>query len=149
MIQDEIAEYIATSIEGNVRELEGALNTIICQSQLKKKDLSLNEVKSALKNSIKPRRVVPVEDVVRLVAEYYNIETESIYKKTRKKEVVRPRQLIMYILREDFSMPYPAIGQKIGRRDHTTVIHSYEKVRKDLETNSSLAQEIDQIRAMI
>ena len=149
MIEDSVAEYVASSIEGNVRELEGALNTIICQSQLKKKDLSLAEVKAALKNNVKPRRVIPVEDVVRLVADYYNIDTESIYKKTRKKEVVRPRQLIMYLLREDFSMPYPAIGQKIGRRDHTTVIHSYEKVKKDLENNNTLAQEIEQIRSMI
>jgi chromosomal replication initiator protein len=146
---DEVFEYLATTIDGNVRELEGALNTLICQSQLKQKDLSLNEVKTLLKNNLRPRRIIPIKDVVRVVADFYNIEEESIYKKTRKKEVVKPRQLIMYILREDFSLPYPTIGQKIGDRDHTTVIHSYEKIKRELGGDPELEQEINQIRALL
>jgi chromosomal replication initiator protein len=70
-------------------------------------------------------------------------------KKTRHKEVVKPRQLAMYILREDFNISYPTIGQKMGGRDHTTVIHSYEKIKEELKINSILAEELSQIRSMI
>jgi len=148
-LSDEILEHLSSVIDGNIRELEGALNTIVCQSQLKNKDLSLAETKALLKNNLKPKRTIPVPELVKVVSSFYNIEEESIYKKTRKKEVVKPRQLIMYILREDFSIPYPTIGQKMGGRDHTTVIHSYEKIKKELQGDSSLAQEIDQIRALL
>lgn len=149
VLADEIIEYVSSAIEGNVRDLEGALNLVVCQSELKDKELSLREVKELLKNNIKPRHVIPVEDVVRIVADFYNIDEESIYKKTRKKEVVKPRQLIMYVLREDFALAYPTIGQKLGGRDHTTVIHSYEKIKRELKDDDGLAQEIDQIRAAL
>lgn len=146
---DEVLDHLAATIDGNVRELEGALNTLVCQCQLKQRELSLGEVKTLLKNNLRPRRIIPVKDVVRVIADFYNIDEESVYKKTRKKEVVKPRQLIMYILREDFSLPYPAIGQKIGNRDHTTVIHSYEKIKRELGTDTELEQEINQIRALL
>jgi chromosomal replication initiator protein len=77
--------------------------------------------------------------VVKIVADFYNIEENTIYDKTRRKEIVQARQMIMYILREEFSVSYPLIGQKLGGKDHTTVIHSYEKVKNDLKTNSVLA----------
>ncbi len=124
------------------------LNLIVCQSQIKNKELSVNEVRSLIKNSAKPKKSVSVQDVVRVVAEFYNIEESAIYQKTRRREVVRPRQVIMYLLREEFNVSFPSIGQKLGGRDHTTVIHSCEKVRGDIQKNSLLMQEIDQLRAM-
>jgi chromosomal replication initiator protein len=148
-IPEEIIQYLSLSIEGNIRELEGTLNMIICQTKLKDKCPSINEVKNLIKNNIKPKKTVPVKDIVKAVADFYNIGEDEIYKKTRKKEVVKPRQLIMYILREDFNIPYPTIGQKLGGRDHTTVIHSYEKVKNDLKLDGSLIDEINQIRTMI
>ena len=72
-----------------------------------------------------------IKDVVKIVSGYYKLEEASIYEKTRRREVVRPRQVIMYILREDFNISYPSIGEKLGGRDHTTVIHSYEKIKKE------------------
>ncbi len=149
MLEADIVEYLATAIEGNIRELEGALNTIICHIQLKGKMLSLPEVKNLIKNSGKPKKMVSVKDVIKTIANFYNVEEDSIYDKTRRKEVVKPRQLIMYILREDFDVSYPSIGEKLGGRDHTTVIHSCEKIKNDLKDNSILADEIKQIRALI
>ena len=77
----------------------------------------------------------------------YKIEEDIIYEKTRKKEVIKPRQIIMYILREDFSISYPSIGEKLGGRDHTTVIHSYEKIKKTkaliLKSGSGALIEVD------
>ncbi len=141
-------EFIASSIRGNIRELEGCLNSITCQAKLKGKQLSLAEIKNILKNSIKPKKTVAVKDVVKIVSDHYNIEEASIYDKTRRKEIVRARQLIMYILREDFNVSYPLIGQKLGGKDHTTVIHSYLKIKEDLKNDPQLLQELEQVRIM-
>ena len=149
MLIDEVIDHLAHTIEGNIRELEGALNTIMCQSQLLGRTLSLEEVKQIIKNSTRPRKTLAVADVVDKIARYFDVEPASIYEKTRRKEIVKPRQLIMYILREDFQVSYPAIGLKLGGRDHTTVIHSCEKIKNDLKGNSDLEEEITQIRLLL
>lgn len=148
-VEPEIIDFLANSIDGNVREIEGIVNSIVVQTQLKDRQLSLNEVKNLIRNSIKSKKIIPVEDIIQLVADYFGIEPDLILKKTRRKEVVRPRQVAMYLLREDFSIAYPTIGQKLGGRDHTTVIHSYEKIKNEIKTDSELLQQITQIRTMI
>jgi len=145
----EIIEFLATTVEGNIRELEGVLNLIICQTQLRGKDLSILEIKNLIKNNSRPKKSVSVKDVIKTIADFYNVEEGSIYEKTRRKEVVKPRQVIMYFLREELNISYPSIGEKMGGRDHTTVIHSCEKIKNELRDNSSLAQEINQLKAMI
>ncbi len=149
IFEPEVISYLAESLNGNIRELEGSLNTVIYQSQLKNKSLSLSEVKSLIKNNIKPKKNVAVKDIVKVVAEQYGIPEDSVYEKTRRKEIVKARQVAMYILREDFNISYPSIGQKMGNRDHTTVIHSHLKIREDLKTDPSLLQEIEKIRVML
>lgn len=148
-ISPDVLEHLATAVDGNIRELEGMLNVLICQSQLKGKELGMTEVRNLIKNSAKPKKAVSVKEVTKAVASFFNIEEGDIYEKTRRKEVVKPRQLAMYILRQDFSVSYPLIGQKLGGRDHTTVIHSCEKIKEELKLNSVLEQEINQIRAML
>ncbi len=148
-LADDVVDHLAYTIEGNIRELEGALNTIMCQSQLLGRTLSLDEVKSIIKNNSRPRKTLAISDVVDKVARYFDIDQVSIYEKTRRKEVVRPRQIIMYILREDFQVSYPAIGKKLGGRDHTTVIHSCEKIKGELKDNPELEEEITQIRLLL
>lgn len=148
-LADEVIDYLADSINGNIRELEGALNSIMCQSQLLGRVLNLDEVRVIIKNSTRPRRSMAIDDVVEKVAQFFKIESASIYEKTRRKEVVKPRQLIMYILREDFGVSYPTIGQKLGGRDHTTVIHSCEKIKNELKQSSELEEEVSQIRMML
>lgn len=145
----EIVEYLASSINSNIRELEGALNSILCQTQLKNKELNLNDIKNLIKNNIKPKKLISVKEVVKIISDFYNLNEDDVYKKTRKKEVVKPRQVIMYILREDFGISYPSIGEKLGGRDHTTVIHSCEKVKNNIKTDLILNKEINQIRAML
>lgn len=148
-LSPEITEYLASSVEGNIRELEGVLNSIICQSKLKGRDLSINEIKDLIKNNLKPKKTSSIKDVVKTIAEFYGITESEVYEKTRKKAVVKPRQVIMYILREDFDVSYPTIGEKLGGKDHTTVMHSYEKVKEDLKTDSSLIREVSQLRSML
>lgn len=147
-LSNEIINYIASEIKGNIRELEGVFNSIICQSQLKNRELNLEEVKNLIKNNTNSNKQISVKDLVKIVTSFYNLEADIIYKKTRKQEIVKPRQLIMYILREDFNVSYPSIGEKLGGRDHTTVMHSCEKIKKDLKNNSLLMQELEQIRSI-
>jgi chromosomal replication initiator protein len=149
MLTEDVVNHLANTIEGNIRELEGALNTILCQSQLLGRILSIDEVKVLIKNSTRPRKSLAVSDVVDKIARFYDIEPASIYEKTRRKEVVKPRQLIMFILREDFQVSYPAIGQKLGGRDHTTVIHSCEKIKRELKESEELEEEVSQIRMLL
>lgn len=148
-LKPDILDFLAASIDSNVRELEGIVNVIVCQTQLKNRPLSLLEIKNLIKNNTKPKKNISVKDVIKLISNFYNISEESVYDKTRKKEVVKPRQVIMYILREDFNISFPSIGDKLGGRDHTTVIHSCDKVKEDLKSNPSLIEEISQIRAMM
>ena len=145
----EVVAYLASIVQDSIRELEGSLNSIVCQSQLKNRNLSLLEVKSLVKNNLKPKKTVSVKNVAEIVANFYNISEKSLYDRTRKKEVVKPRQMIMYLLREDFNSSYPFIGQKLGGRDHTTVIHAYEKVKNDLKGDNLLTQELEQIRLLL
>jgi chromosomal replication initiator protein len=143
-----ILEYIAEA-SSNIRELEGALNVIICQTNLKNKELSLNEIKNIVKETTKPKRSISIKEVIKTISDFYDIPEDSIYEKSRRKEVVKPRQVIMYILREDFKISYPTIGEKLGGRDHTTVIHSCEKIKNDIKVDSILSDEISKIKNML
>ena len=147
-LQEESLKMIATAIQGNVRDLEGILNSVIMQSQLKNRELNLNEIKTILKNNLKPKKSISAKEIIKIVSSFYSISETVIYEKTRRKEVVKPRQVVMYLLREDFNISYPSIGQELGGRDHTTVIHSCDKIKRDIKTDTLLVQEIEQLRAM-
>ena len=149
MLSDEVIEYVAVSTAGSIRELEGMVNSIVCHAQVKGVAPDIAEVRQSLRSFTRPQKTVSVKNVVGKVAEFYGIEEESIYEKTRRREVVRPRQIIMYILREDFSISYPTIGTKLGGRDHTTVIHSCEKIKREVIVDSSLAKDIQSIRTLL
>ncbi|MEK7090317.1 MAG: chromosomal replication initiator protein DnaA [Patescibacteria group bacterium] len=149
VLPEEIIEYTAATVQSNIRELEGALNSIIAQSKLLEKQLTLAEIKEFLAKNVKPKKVATAQQIIKAVAQYYNITEKNIFEKTRIKEIVRPRQIAMYLLREDFSGSYPYIGQKFGGRDHTTAIHSYEKIADEIKKNERTREEINQIRASL
>ncbi len=144
----ETIDYLAYSVVGNIRELEGIINFINAQAQLRNREVSITEIKNYVKNNARPKKLVSPKEVVKTVADFYNIEEQLIYDKTRKKEIIKPRQIIMYILREDFNISYPAIGEKLGGRDHTTVMHSCEKIKNDMKADEALIQEINQLRSV-
>lgn len=148
-LENDIVSHIAENVRGNIRELEGILNMIVCKSQLKGKGIALSDVRALIKHNVRPSKGVSIEEVVRRIAHYYEVEEKSIYDKTRKKEVVKPRQIIMYVLREEFNVSYPSIGEKLGGRDHTTVIHSCEKIKEEVKRSNSLEQELDHIRTLV
>ncbi|MEK7514284.1 MAG: chromosomal replication initiator protein DnaA [Patescibacteria group bacterium] len=148
-LTDEVLEFLASNISSNIRELEGVLNTIMFQTQVKGRELALSEVRVLIKDSNKQKRVISAKEVIKIIADFYNIDEENIYRKTRKKEIIKPRQVTMYLLREDFNISYPSIGEKLGGRDHATIIHSCEKIKNELKGNILLGQELNQIRALL
>jgi chromosomal replication initiator protein len=149
MLSNEVVEYVATSMTGSIRELEGMINSIVCHAQVKGFAPDIAEVRQSLRSFTRPQKNISIKNVVDKVAEFYGIDEESIYEKTRRREVVRPRQVIMYILREDFSISYPTIGTKLGGRDHTTVIHSCEKIKREIVVDTELSKEIQTIRTLL
>lgn len=149
LLSDEVIEYVSTTMSGSIRELEGMVNNIICHAQVKGSAPDIAEVRQSLRSFTRPQKSISVKNVVDKVASFYGIDEESIYEKTRRREVVRPRQVIMYILREDFNISYPTIGTKLGGRDHTTVIHSCEKIKREIVVDTDLAKEINNIRTLL
>jgi chromosomal replication initiator protein len=141
-----IIECIAKEIHGNIREMEGVLNAVVCNSQLKERPLSEQEIKTIIQHNTRPVKSVTPEEVLRSVSQFYGISEAAIFEKTRKKDVVKPRQIVMFLLREDLHISYPSIGDRLGGRDHTTVIHSCEKIKVDCTKDPQLLQEIEQIR---
>ncbi len=147
-LSNEIIEQLSLAVPGNIREIEGMINTILCQQQLRG-TLSDNDVRDIIKTTARPKKSVSVKHVIQKISEYYSVDEAAMYAKTRRREVVKPRQIIMYILREDFHMSYPAIGSVFGGRDHTTVIHACEKIKGDMGADELFKNQIEEIRGML
>jgi len=145
-LSEEILETIASTVQKNIRELEGALNIISMQAKHKNNLLSVEEVKAILNKNSKPKNTITPAQIIKLISEFYDIPEKLMYERTRKHEVVRPRQIAMYLIREDLQGSYPYIGQKFGGRDHTTAMHAHVKVSGDLKKDSKLEEELRLIR---
>lgn len=145
-ISDDVLSFIAEAVQGNIRELEGVLNLVTIQTQMKGRSLYTHEVKNLVKNNTQTKKSLSVKEVIKLIAEYYSTSEENLYKKSRRKEIVHPRQVAMYILREVYDISYPSIGDKFGGRDHTTVMHSVDKIKKDLLVDKRLVDEVQDLR---
>src|SRR3989344_1560754 len=149
-LDDNILSYIATNIQKNIRELEGALNRIIAVSQVYNKDLDIKEVKRLLATYLNsPYRKTTPQLILKSVSDFYSIPLQDITKRSRKKEIVRPRQIAMYLLREETKSSFPEIGQRLGGRDHSTVIHAYEKIKLEEENDEITKQELVLIKERI
>ncbi len=147
--EDKALEFIAETVQSSIRELEGVLITLITQATVKNSILTITDVKSLIRNNIKSKKTVSIVEIVKSICNYYQVEETLVYSKTRRKDVVYPRQVIMYILREEYNISYPSIGDKLGGRDHTTVIHSYEKIKRELKTDPHLIKEIEDLRSIL
>ncbi|MFH0818496.1 MAG: chromosomal replication initiator protein DnaA [Patescibacteria group bacterium] len=147
-LEDEIIVFVATNIQSNIRELEGALNRIIAASLLSNEKPTLENVKKLLSSlTHNPKKgALTSKQVITAVADYFDIKISDITGNCRKKELVTPRQIVMYIMREEMNASYPSIGQELGGRDHTTAMHAYNKIKNELEENEKLQQNINLIK---
>lgn len=150
-VDREIIHYLATTIQHNVRELEGALNRIAAEMQFSRSPMNLDHAKRLFTttDAPAPRRSLSPKQIIEVVCRYYSITNEDICGKSRKRELVVPRQIIMYLLREETRSSFPSIGDEIGHRDHTTVMHAYEKIREAVETNEQVRQDILYLRQQL
>jgi chromosomal replication initiator protein len=150
-IDEEALAFIAKNIQSNVRELEGALNRVAAYCELHKTRATVEYTKQILKDILdKPqRKTINTDEIIAAVSSYYNIPNTELKGKSRKKEIVRPRQIAMYLLRKESSMSFPSIGDHFSGRDHTTAMHACEKIERLIEQDEELSQEISFLRERI
>lgn len=145
----EIIQFIANNVHSNVRELEGALNRIVAYHELGNNAPTLESVKSLLVSVAQQQKregAITPKQVLAIISNFYDISLEELKGNSRKKELVLPRQITMYLLREDVKSSYPTIGQELGGRDHTTAIHAFEKIKEAVETDEKIREDITLIR---
>lgn len=147
-IAEDIIHHIAKNIQNNIRELEGALNRIIAHSQLNNKKPTLDDIRSVLgERSIKDKqKSITPREVLQKVARFYDIAEDDILGTRRNKELVFPRQVFAYILREELSLSFPKIGKELGGKDHTTIMHACDKIGNEIKCNDTVKREIESIR---
>lgn len=151
IIPNDVFEFIAKKIKANIRELEGALTRILAYSSLTNKEITVDLTSEALKDIISSSRPkqITVDLIKDVVSQYYNIRTEEFNSKRRTRSISFPRQIAMYLSRELTDLSLPKIGEEFGGRDHTTVIHAYEKITKDKNNDLDLSNKIEHIRKEI
>lgn len=141
-LDTQVIDLVAHAVKRNIRELEGVLNKIIFYQDKKGVRIDKKSAEDIIEKSTRSfSRRVSDEQIIKSVAEYYGIQIDDLTGRSRKKEMVEPRQVVMYLLRDILGVSYPYIGEKLGR-DHTTVIHSFEKVNQEINKNSPLNQKI-------
>ena len=147
-LDKQIIEYLAKNIQSNVRELEGALNRIYAHFELKHEKPDIEQVKQILQSisTIKPKSSLTAKIILNEVSKFYDITIDQITGSSRKKELVVPRQISMYIMREEINSSFPNIGSELGGRDHTTAMHAYEKIKDEIIKNEKIKQDIGLIK---
>jgi len=150
-LQNKILEYIAENIASNVRELEGILIKLITYHEFNNLTPTLDTTKQILSDTLASykQRSTSSKDIIEAIHKYYNISSNDLLGTSRKKELVKPRQIVMYLLRTEINLSFPAIGQEIGGRDHTTAIHACRKIEEEVKLNQNVAVEINAIKQFL
>ena len=143
-VDNSVVSHIAKEIKTNVRQLEGLVNRITIEMKHKGLKPSVDNIGTILKEFMRPKGSVSHDEVIKKVCNFYKLTEESILSSVRQKNVVKARQIIMYILRDRANSPYSLIGKKL-RRDHTTVMHSCDKVKTEYDKDAVLRYEVDSI----
>ncbi|MDY0409937.1 chromosomal replication initiator protein DnaA [Virgibacillus soli] len=150
-IPNEVMMYIANQIDTNIRELEGALIRVVAYSSLVNRDIDASLAADALKDIIpssKPK-VITIEKIMQTVGEKYNVKIDEFIAKKRTKAIAFPRQIAMYLSRELTDASLPKIGEEFGGRDHTTVLHAYDKISKMVEADTLFQKTIEELKEVL
>lgn len=147
---DPVISVVAKKIQRNIRELEGILNKLIFYKNQHQNDFSAGEVENIINDILNQASVnISPTQIIKAVSVFYEISPTDLIGRGRKKEIVEPRQIAIYLLRELLNMSYPYIAEKMGKRDHTTAIYAYEKISLSLSKNQGLNQKISLIKDLI
>jgi chromosomal replication initiator protein len=141
-IPNSLLSYIATNIESNIRELEGALNRVLAMSKLTNLPLDKQVAEKALADLLPNRPEVSSSDIFKAVAAFYSVTPDELRSARRTRRIAQPRQIVMYLMREETDASLPQIGAELGGRDHTTVLYGYERVRARLEQDDQFKREM-------
>lgn len=147
VLPTEVITLLATNIATNIREIEGAYNKIVAYTSLMHMPITVEtaqKVLSDMGNDIKTRTIT-YEGIIKVVADHYNVKQDELFNKKRTQNIAFPRQVAMYLCRELADLSYPRIGELFGGRDHTTVIHAYEKISNFKNSNLALQNELQEI----
>lgn len=146
-----IITHVATVVQSNVRELEGALNKIIAFHQFKNTLPTLESVKPILSgfNTPSQKKTVTAKLLIQVVAGYFDVTIDDLLGKSREKRLAFPRQIVMYLMREEMKSSYPSIGSELGGRDHTTAMHAYEKISGCLTEDEKLQHDLELIKQQL
>ncbi|MCI8962430.1 MAG: chromosomal replication initiator protein DnaA [Eubacterium sp.] len=150
-LDDKILSYIATNIRSNIRDLEGAYKRVIFSSKLHRKEITLDLAEDALKDIIRPddAREITVDFINKIVTDHFNLAEDAIVSKRKQKSIAFPRQICMYLCKEFTDLSTTDIGEKLGNRDHSTIIHGCDKISEMLKVDKSLQNTIDILRKKI
>ena len=149
-MSEDVAFFVAKHLRSNVRELEGALRKILAFVRFHGREVTIEVARTALKDLLSiQNRQISVENIQKAVADFYSIKVADMYSKKRPANIARPRQIAMFMAKELTQKSLPEIGELFGGRDHTTVIHSCEKIKSELAVDTELAKEIQSIRALL
>lgn len=149
-IPDEVINFIAEKIPSNIRQLEGALNKLIAFSTLTKNNLSTSLAQEILKDIIPlENKVISINQIQKAISDYFNIKLSALLSKKRNKDIVTARQIAIYISRELTELSLPAIGAAFGGKDHTTILHSYNKIKNKIEKDKGLKSTIENLSLKI
>jgi len=143
-----ILQYIAINIQSNIRELEGVLTKIIAYHQLRNDVPSFEIIKNIVSGfaPTRTRKNINSKHLIEAICDFYNLELEDIMGKTREKRISEPRQILMYLMREEIKNSFPSIGKELGGRDHTTVMHACTKIKREIENNIQMKQDMETIK---
>lgn len=145
----DVVEYLANLITTNIRELEGALNQLLAFCEMRNIDPDVNAAKTLLGSAkSRPKHLSP-KKIIDQTAHYYSVSVDELLSPKRDKEIVYPRQIAMYILRSELHMSFPKIANELGRKDHTTAIHSVEKIQNKLNNDPAVRQQLSEIREQL
>jgi len=151
ILEKDILEYIANNIQNNIRELEGALNRLIAYHEFNNSRPTIDTTKTILNGIIsnfQTNKTSP-KTIIDAVSKFYDVSLKDLTGKSRKKELVMPRQIVMYLMREEINSSYPTIGTELGGRDHTTAMHACNKISKNIESDERIKNEIESIKQII
>lgn len=145
-LPQEVIEFVAKQVQSNVRELEGALNRLYATAELTGRGLSVQLARDTLADLVGRRSHITPSQVIETCAKFYNISVPEIVSASRSRELVQPRQIAMYLIRQETDASLPEIGGLLGGRDHTTVIHGIDRIKERLETEDNLRRDLMSIR---
>ena len=148
-VPQSVIELIAHHFRSNIRELEGALNKVIAYSSLTGQPIDMKLVNTALADQVHEPVRLTVPQVMEAVGDYYRLSMEQLCSRNRSRVVAFPRQVAMYLARTETDASFPQIGQHLGKRDHTTILHGYEKISGLIETDEKVRRAVLQIKAAL